>query len=722
MDFAPGELAESVSEASTRLERRARIEAMLNPSSLALVGATESSAWSAALVGNLREHGYEGRLHLVNPRHDTQFGMPCHPTVSAIGEPVDCAYVMTGIDAVPSVIDDLGAAGARSAVLLTAGYRETGAEGAARELALVAQCERSGIVLQGPNCLGFVNYRRRIAAYALPVPAPLLPGRIGLLTQSGALLLHLHRLAQHRAIGISHLVSSGNEAMLDAGDFIDHLLDDPGTAVIGALLESIRDPRRFLAVADRALRLGKPLVVLKVGGSPAGARSASAHTGALAVEDRVVDAIFRQKGVVRVRSLEELVETSALLAAGRLPEGRRVAMLTASGGACGVLADLAQGTRLEVPDFGPATKAALAEILPGFGTPQNPLDTTGLIVQEMGLLPRSFAAIAADPAFDSVLVVWDPPRDEGLNRERTESRLAAVAEAVRSSPIPAFLTSYVAGELTAFGRDAVLRHQVHFANGMALAVKALDAAVGYVEIRRQLLTKGVPTPRAPLAQLPGKGALSERESLRLLARYGVPVPVERIARSPLEAARHAREAGFPVVVKVSSPDIPHKTEVGAVRLGLLTAEEASTAYRDVLATAALNAPGARIDGVLVTRQIFPVVELIAGIVADPQFGPLLLVGLGGIFVEVLDDFALRMPPIDFDDAVDMLGELRGKAMLEGARGTPRADLHAAAACLVRLGRMAVDLGARLAALDVNPLFVLADGEGVLAGDALVVLR
>jgi acetate---CoA ligase (ADP-forming) len=706
----------------TQLDKRARIEAMLSPSSLALVGATEASAWSAALVGNLRAHGYQGRLHLVNPRHQTQFGLPCHPTVSAIGEPVDCAYVMTGTDAVPGVIHDLAAAGAGSAVLLTAGYAEMGAEGAARERALVEQCRQGGIVLQGPNCLGFINYRQGIAAHALPVPAPLIPGRVGLLTQSGAMLLHLHRLAQNRAIGLSYLVSSGNEAMLDANDYIEHLLDDPGTAVIGALLEGIRDPRRFLAVADRALQLGKPLVVLKVGGSPAGARSATAHTGALAVEDRVVEAVFRQKGVVRAGSLEELVETCALLSAPRLPEGRRVAMLTASGGACGVLADLAEDTRLEVPDFGAATKAELAEVLPGFGTAQNPLDTTGLIVQDMTLLPRSLAAIAADPSFDSILVVWDPPRDEGLSRERTESRLAAVAEAVRSSPIPAFLTSYVAGELTAFGREAVLRHEVHFASGMTLAVKALDAAVGYVETRRRLLTKRPPSPRVPLGHLPGPGALSERESMRLLARYGVPVPVERIARSPLEAARHAREAGFPVVVKVSSPDIPHKTEAGAVRLQLLTPDEAATAYREVLEAAHLNAPDARVDGVLVTRHIFPVAELIAGIVNDPQFGPLLLVGLGGIFVEVLEDFALRMAPIDFDDAVDMLSELRGKAVLEGVRGTPRADLHAAAACLVRLGRAAVELGDRVVALDVNPLFVLPDGEGVLAGDALVVLR
>ena len=703
-------------------DRGRRVEAILNPTAIALVGATENSAWSAALVTNLQGLGYRGRFHLVNPRHSTQFGMPCHPSVTAIGEPVDCAYVMTGTDAVPAVIGDLARAGVASAVLLTADYGEAGPAGAERERALVEQCMREGVTIQGPNCLGFVNYRGGIAAYGLPVPPPLIPGPVGLVTQSGAMLLHLHRLAQNRAIGLSHLISSGNEAMLDANDFIDHLLDDPHTRVVGALLEGIRDPLRFLAVAERALRLGKPLVVLKVGASPAGARSAGAHTGALAIEDRVIDAVFRQKGVIRVQSLEELVETCGLLAAPRLPEGRRVAMLTASGGACGVLADLAQGTRLEIPDFGPDTKAALKEVLPVFGTPQNPLDTTGLIVLDMSLLPRSLEAIGADPSFDSALVVWDPPRDAGLNAERTESRLAAVADAVRSSPVPAYLTAYVAGELTPFGREAVIRHRVHFANGMELAVKALDAAVGYVENRRRLLIKGSQVRAASGDTLSGSGPLSELNSLRLLGRHGIPVPVERVAQSPLEAARLAREAGFPVVLKVSSPDIQHKTEAGGVRLQVLTPEEAATAYREILASVEAYSPGARVEGVMVLRQVFPVAELIAGIAIDPQFGPMLLVGLGGIFVEVLRDFSLRMPPIDFDDAVDMLSELRGRAILEGARGTPRADLHAAAACLVRLGLLAVQHQDRLEAVDLNPLFVLPDGEGVVAGDALVVLR
>ncbi|HVD02189.1 MAG TPA: acetate--CoA ligase family protein [Candidatus Dormibacteraeota bacterium] len=704
------------------MSRQAQVAAILNASSIALVGATENSAWSAALLANLTGHGFEGRIHLVNPRHREQFGLPCHPSVSAIGEPVDCAYVMTAADAVPSVIEDLAGAGVAGAVLLTPGYREVGAAGAERERALVERCAAAGMALEGPNCLGFINYGRRLVAYALPVTAPLRRGRVGLVTQSGAMLLHLHRLAQGRAIGLSHIVSSGNEAMLEAADYIEFLLDDPGTAVVGAFLEGIGDAGRFLAAADRALARGKPLIILKSGSSAAAARSALAHTGALAVEDRVIEAVFRQKGVVRVGSLEELVETSALLAAPRLPEGRRFAMLTASGGACGVLADLAQRTRLEVPDFGPGTKAALKAVLPEFGTAQNPLDTTGLIVNDMSLLPRSLAAVGGDGAFDAVLVVWDPPRDAGLNPERTEARLRALAEAARSSPIPTFLTSYVASELTPFGQDAVARHGVHFSNGMGLAVRALDGAVGYTENRRRLLAKGARVPAVKSSELAGSGPLSELASLRLLERSGIPVPPERLARSALDAARLAREAGFPAVLKVNSPDIQHKTEAGAVRLHCLTPEEAASAYRDILSAVQQNVPGARVDGVLVVHQVFPVAELIAGIATDPQFGPMLLVGLGGIFVEVLDDFALRMPPIDFDDAVDMLSELRGKAVLEGARGAPRGDIHAAAVTLVRLGRLAFEHPERIEAVDVNPLFVLPDGEGVLAGDALVVLR
>jgi acyl-CoA synthetase (NDP forming) len=338
-----------VSAATTR----ARLRHLLSPRSIALVGVTESSAWSQSLVVNLRNLGFSGRLHMVNPRYEVQFGEPCYPTVSAIPTTVDSAYVMTGTAAAASIVEDCARKGVRSVTLLTAGYKETGPEGARLEADLVSFCESHGIGLLGPNCLGFVNYARGTAGYALQMPAPLLPGSIAMVTQSGAMLLAINRLASVRAVGLSYAVSCGNEAMISGVDILDFFISDPSTRVVGALLEDIRDPAAFRAVAARALEAGKPIVMLKIGRSEAATRATRAHTGALASRDLVVDGLLRQAGVIRVDSLEELVETCALLDARGWPEGRRFAMVTVSGGACGILADLTQGTRIEIPDFGP---------------------------------------------------------------------------------------------------------------------------------------------------------------------------------------------------------------------------------------------------------------------------------------------------------------------------------------------------------------------------------
>jgi len=696
---------------------RESVAALLNPASIALVGATENSAWSQALIANLRSLGYQGRWHLVNPRYESQFGEPCHPSVEAIGQPVDCAYVMTSNAIVPGVMEDCARAGVRSAVLLTADYAEAGPAGVLREAELIEQSRRLGMTIQGPNCLGYVNYRAGLGAYGLPLSGPLQAGPIGLLTQSGAMLLHLHRLAQSRAIGLSHIISSGNEAMLDATDFLGHLLDDAETRVLGALMEGIRRPAAFLSIAERALAAGKPLVVLKVGSSPAGARSASAHTGALAVADRVVDAVFRQYGVVRVESMEELIETCALLAQER-PRGRRTALLTASGGACGMLADRALETRLEIPDFEVRTKAALKEILPTFGTPQNPLDTTGLIVLDMTLLPRCLDAIGTDPGFDSVLICWDAPREPGLNPERTEARLKALADAVDACPLPCFITSYVTGELTEYGRESVRRHGLHFANGMPLAVKALDSAVGWVEARQRATEAAGRPAVSPPAPIEGSGTLSEVASKALLRGHGIPVTREVLAQDSAAAVAAFSTLSPPVVVKVVSAALPHKSEAGAVRVGVTSAAEVALAHDAVLAAARAFRPGLAVDGVLIAEQVVDGVELIAGAFCDPQFGPMVLVGAGGVLVEVMQDVALRRAPITEDEAMEMLTELRSSAVLDGVRGRPAADRRAAAQVLVALGRLALGMGR--GEVDVNPLFVRPVGRGAVAADALVI--
>ncbi|HAC45278.1 MAG TPA: hypothetical protein DCF65_04335 [Chloroflexi bacterium] len=693
------------------------LPALLAPRSIALVGASEASSWSVALVTNFASLGFQGRLHLVHPRHSQQFGLPCHGSVSAIPDQVDCAYVMTGTVAASEVVEDCGRKGVRSLVLLTAGFKEAGVEGAERERAVVERCRELGITLLGPNCLGFVNYRERIPAYGLLLAGPLLAGGIAIASQSGGMLLPFHRLALSRGIGLAVSVSIGNEGMCTASDFLGHFVERDDVRVVGALLEGIRDPAGFLRAAGQAREAGKPLVILKVGRSQAAHRATIAHTGSLAGADAVMDAIFKQHSIIRVDTPEELIETCALLATSGWPPGGRTAVVSTSGGATSLIPDLALGTRVEIPDFAPSTKARLAAILPSFGHPQNPLDTTGVIVNQPKLLAACVEAVAAEHGFDALLINSDAPRDPGSNPAGIEERVASLAEVVHRAPLFTAIAATVPTELTAFGMETLAKHHLHFANGLALGVRALDHAIFYGQsIARRRPAPPLRRRRAPTFLRNHTGVLPESLAKRLLAAYGIMGPPERLTHTPEEAAAAAEAIGFPVVVKVESADIPHKTEAGGVKLGVRTPDEVRLAYEQV----SRCVPGARVDGVLIARQVFPIAELIAGVKQDDHFGPVLLVGLGGIFAEAIHDVSVQRPPIDEETAQEMLSELRGVEVLRGARGRPVADLPAVSRVLVALGDLALDLGERLAELDVNPLFALPDGA--LAGDALVVLQ
>lgn len=629
---------------------------------------------------------------------------------------------MTGTQAALEVVESCGRKGVRGIVMLTSGFREAGPAGAELELRLVERCRTLGIALQGPNCLGFINYSQPCPAYGLLMAPPLVAGGVGMVSQSGAMLLQFHRMAQQRAIGLSYLVSIGNEAMHSAADFLAHLVDDPQTRVVGALLEGIRDPAAFLRLAERALEVGKPLVVLKVGRNAAAARSAIAHTGSLAGEDRVVDAVFDQFGVIRVEGMEELLETCALLSARGWPKGGRTAVVSTSGGACGIVADLAEETGISIPDFRPETKTRLRELLPVFGNAQNPLDTTGVIVDQPGLLGACVEAVAAEGGFDAILINSDPPREPGPDPVKTESRLSGLAQALERVPIFTAVAATAAAELTEYGREVLMRNGLHFSNGLTLGVRALEHAVAYgTTSARRRPPRGAGDRHPPPLVRDWSGQVPEAHAKRLLEAYGIRIPAEWVASTAAEAAAAAESIGFPVVLKVQSVDIPHKTEAGGVRLNLSSPAEVTEAFHGITAAVGASRPDARIEGVLVAQQVTPVAELIAGIAVDPQFGPVVLAGIGGIFVEVLRDSRLRLPPLTRQEGGELLAGLRGFALLTGARGRPAADLDAAADALVALGEIALDLGPRLVALEVNPLMVLPAGEGVFAGDALLML-
>lgn len=703
-----------------------RLREFFAPRSVALVGASENSGWSRFIVASLQTAGFAGRVMPVHPRHDTVFDLPAVPNLRDLDEPVDLAFVLVPTQAVEAVVDDAAAAGVRNVIVLASDYAEAGAEGRERERRLVDQAAGHGVTLLGPNCLGYINAAAGAAPYGLVMNPPLLSGPVGIVLQSGALASAVLGFARARAIGISLLTSMGNEGMITTSDVIDYLIEDDDTKVIALFLEGIRDPRRFAALARKASAAGKPIVALKVGRSEGGQRAAAAHTGAIAGDDAVVDAALRQLGVIRVDSLEELLVTAGLLGyAPRLPSGRRMGVVTASGGACDIIADRADDEGIEIPDFTEETMRELRDVVPPFAGVSNPLDVTGYVLANTRARRTSPAddaveTVAGDPGVDFVfnlLTVPDnPPPDPSL----IERRLDAVAEIAERAPVPVVMVSTTCSDVSPYARDLLGSRGVHLAGGIELGMTALGHAVRWAENRAvadAAEVDGPPRPRRPpTVTQPGTGPWPEDTARDFVAEAGVPVVPAELVASGVEASLAAKRLGWPVALKACSAQITHKSDIGGVALNQTSAAQVRRAYTRIR-RAADAVPDADVRGVLVSPMRAGGVELLVGVTADPVFGPVLAVGLGGIFVEVLRDTSLRVLPVTEADVRQMLEELRGAPLLHGARGRRPADVDQIARVVVRLSECALDLGDRLEALEVNPLLV--DGDRVEALDVLI---
>ena len=701
-----------------------RLREFFAPRSIAMVGASETSAWARFIVTSSATAGFTGPLITIHPRLITAFGQPAVPSLRDLAEPVDLAFVLAPTHAVESVLDDAGAAGVRNVVVLASGYREVGADGRALEDALVARAAKQGIVLLGPNCLGFLNTHAHAAPYALAVPDPLLPGPVGIALQSGALASVMLSFARARAIGVSTLATLGNESMITTSDVLDYLIDDEHTTAICLFLEEISDPDRFAAAAERAGRLGKPIVALKAGSSQAGQRAALAHTGSVAGDDVVADAFFRQVNVIRVNSIEELLATAGLLGYDRWPRGRRMGVVTTSGGACDIIADRASEQGIAIPPFATQTAAAITRHLPSFAAAHNPLDVTGYFLanpREGALTPadHALAAALADPGLDFVLfsglTIPDArPPDEGLAGV-LEERARWLGETIASAPIPVIAVASTCTDVSRYGLDLLAGRGLHLLGGFDLGLRALGHALRWLENRDSVTpwVRGeVPARRVDVA-----GPWPETAARDLLASAGVPVVPADLVTSAGDAVAAARRAGGPVALKVCSARIAHKSDVGGVALAVHGDDAVAAAYHRVRA-AGERAAGGPVDGVLVMPMRTGGVELLAGVTVDPAFGPVLAVGLGGVWVEVLADTALRLLPVTAGEVERMLGELRGAPLLRGARGHRLADTGALARVIKDVADVAVSLGGALTALEVNPLLV--DGDRIEALDVLVV--
>jgi acyl-CoA synthetase (NDP forming) len=719
-------------QASRRLVTPERLRSFFAPRGVAMVGASDNSGWARLIVNSAAVTGFDGPLIPVHPRAKSAFGLPAVPSLRDLPEPVDLAFILTGVPAVESVLDDMAAAGIKNAVVLAAGYREVGEEGQALEDSLIARAIAHDITILGPNCLGFVNAQTRSAPYALGMLPPLLAGPVGVGLQSGALATVVLSFARLHGIGLSTLASMGNESIMKTVDYIDYLVEDEATRVICLFLEEIGDPVRFALAAAQADRADKPIVVLKVGSSPAGQQAALAHTGSVAGDDAVVSAAFRQLNIIRVHTLEDLLTTGALLGHSRRPRGRRMGVVTNSGGACDVIADASAGQGIETPVFSPRTEEAIAAFLPPFANPHNPLDVTGYgtlanlnsVTDSLPPVDRALDIAADDPNLDFILFnganLPDARPPDEAQAVAVEDRIAWLARRIASAPIPVIPVTNTCNDISGYCRELLAAEGITVLGGLHLGINAVGNALRWAENRGRvgaLEQSGGAEPTAATIVVPAAGSWSEQQSRDLLAAAGVPVVPGGLAGSAGEAAEIASRIGLPVALKICSADIAHKSDIGGVALGLNSAAEIRAGY-DKVRAAGDAVPGAAIDGVLVTRMRTHGTELLVGVTVDPAFGPVLAVGLGGVWVEIIRDTSLRVLPVDTAEVKRMLGELRGLPMLRGARGTRPADLDALAEAITRVSRAALSLGGSLRALEVNPLWV--NGDQIEALDVLII--
>ncbi|MHA7958339.1 acetate--CoA ligase family protein [Streptomyces sp. L500] len=689
------------------------LDRLFRPRTMAVIGASETegrpnTAITRQLIGWAERVG--ARVHPVHPTRTTVFGLPCHASVRDLPERVDLAVLLVG-DPAP-VLEELKETRARFAVVFASGFAETGTEGATAQARLTAALQGSGTRLLGPNTNlnAFERFRDDLDGPA-----------IALITQSGHQGRPVFAL-QELGIRLSHWAPTGNEADLECADFLSYFATRPEVGAIAAYVEGLKDGRAFLLAADRAARHKVPVVMVKVGRTETGARTAATHTGKLTGADDVVDAAMRQYGVIRVNGLDELQDTAALLARARPPRAQGVAVYSISGGTGAHFADLASAAGLDLPLLSTAKQNELHQWIPDYLSVANPVDNGGHPVGDWRGR-KIIDAILADPSVGVLVCPITgpfPPLSDRLARDLADAaeKTDKLVCVVWGSPVG----TEDAYRTTLLGSSRVATFRT-FANCVTAVRAYLDHhrfTDGYRSPFDDAPRTLSPSARKARALLRPGEQLSEHAAKQLLRAYGIRVPREQLVTSAAAAVRAAGQIGYPVVMKASGPRLGHKSELGLVRIGLTSASQVRDTYRELTEIARYE--GLPLDGVLVCQLVGQGVEMTVGITRDPLFGPTVTVGLGGVLVEVLDDTAVRVPPFGEDHARAMLGELRGRALLDGVRGAPPADVDALVETVLRVQRMALELGDGLAGLDVNPLVVLERGQGAVALDALTVCR
>jgi len=701
---------------------------LFNPRSVAVFGASPNpQSFGARTIVNMAK--YRGRILRINPRYEKIGDEPCYPSAAALPEVPDCALLSVPREHIEVALMDCAAKGVGGAVVFASGYAETGVpEHAADQARITAIARETGLRIIGPNCLGFVNFPLQamlsFASGEMEVNAPTAPG-IGIVSQSGALGFALGQ-AERRGMNVSHVLTFGNGADVNIADEMAYLAGDPACAVIACLFEGMPNPLQLLEAGELARRAGKPVVICKLGQGKEAAQAALSHTGSLAGSTEAYMALFRRAGFVVVPAIDHVMQTAAFF--GKFdklgaPQSRGVAVIGASGGALIAATDAAETHGVPMPQLPEDMQARLRPYVPEFGALRNPCDLTAMFTRDNMIAAHAVEAMLTGDTFGAIVVPHSTLSQGSVERGRG---MAAVGQRLGKPVCFTYVGGWIGGPST---REAEENLNIAAFQSMDRCFATLAEWHRLADRRRAEEREGArnPTRVSPagaraaavdlIAAAPSR-TLTEREAKAVLAAYGVPVVEEQVVQSASEAVEAALAVGMPVALKLESPDVPHKTEAGVIRLNLTSAEEVKTAYAAIMDNAAKLSPAPKINGVLVQPMVPAGVEVMVGARIDPMFGPLLVVGLGGIFVELLKDTVLELAPITRGEACDMLQRLRGKALFDGFRGGATVDLDALADVIVRLGELAADQRGRIAELDVNPL--ICAGDRVIAVDALIV--
>lgn len=692
---------------------------LLHPRGIAVIGASsDPRKISGRPVDYLKRFGFDGAVYPVNPRADEIQGLPSYASVTEIGAPVDVALIMTGAERVPQAVRDCGAAGVGFAVVAASGFAEVGDSGAALDAELTQAIHATGVRVLGPNCLGYLGFGNGVTATFTPyieTRDSLQSGPVGFVSQSGGVGTFMLDDARELGVGFSYYISTGNEADLSVTDLLSGLLYDEETTTLISYMEGVSDGRGFIDMGRRAHAADKPVVILKTGRSAAGELAAVSHTASLTGDDAVFTAIAAEAGITLASGQDELLDAARILSTGRRARGRRLTILSESGGGGVMMADAASGAGLDVETWDPAWQERMSAVIPSFGSALNPIDLTATLLTDQTILSGALDVAAEHPDTDMLAVLV------GNADAFAEPLIAAITAFARASDLP-IVVVWSGGDGSP--RQRLREAGIPCFTDTGRAARALQVLADY-STRAPL-----PDPQRPdvddeaavavLEQVAatGRGTLNELESSRVLQAYGIPITASTVATDAAQAVDIAQELASPVVLKILADEVLHKSDIGGVRVGVLGADAVSTAASDLLSLAEEVGSSRRI---LVQPMESGEAEFIVGARCDPSFGPIVVVGLGGIFVEILGDTRICGAPTDAATVRRQLSELKGAAVLDGVRGGPAVDVDALVDIVVRLSWLIHDCAGLITDVEINPLLVKARGEGAIAVDGVIVL-